>query len=108
MIRNVVAVERDGFDVRTLTVSFEVPDESFDILAAIERAVEDYVKTEEGKKTYEYTGGYFNLADFDMNVPNEICENHGFKKVDSLMQDIEIDWDHDFSCGIEEDEEDEE
>ena len=51
MIRNIVAVERDGFNVKTLTVAFEVPDEKFDLLEAIKKASTDYCKTPSGIRT---------------------------------------------------------
>ena len=103
MIKNITAVERDGFDIRTLTVSFEVPDENFDILSAISKAVADYIKTDAGRQTYEHNCECFNLADFNTSVPNEFCEKYGFKKIDSLTQDIEIDWDYEFTSLIDDD-----
>lgn len=96
MIRNIVAVERDGFNVKTLTVAFEVPDEQFNLLEAIKKASTDYCKTPAGICTKEYTCGAFNLGDFEQNVDNSFCEKYGFKKIDARLSDIEIDWDHQF------------
>lgn len=93
MIRNVVAVERDGFNVRTLTVSFEVPDENFNLIRAIKNACNEYIRTEDGRKTYIGNCDAFNMGDMVSYVPNSICEKYGFKMSDSVLSDIEIDWD---------------
>lgn len=91
------AIERDGLSIRVLTVIFEVPAENFDIEENINRAVADFAKTENGKQTLEYTSGYFNLADVVQYLPNELCEKHGFKIINSALTDTELDWDHDFT-----------
>ena len=93
----VTAVERDGLDLRMLTIIFEIPDKDFDILEGIKLAVQDYIKTPEGKKTMEYNSGYFNLADVAGSLPNKYCVAHGFSMVDSALSDINIDWDYDFA-----------
>lgn len=96
-IRNVTAVERDGLNVRTITVSFHVPDESFDLMEAIRKAVAEFAETENGKDALEYTCGYFNLADVAAFLPEYFCRRHGFTVADALNQDEEIDWDFDFT-----------
>lgn len=93
MLRTVVAVERDGFNARVLTLHFDVPSKGFDLVAAVRKAATDYCKTENGKKVYEYNCSAFNWADFDMSVPQEFCEKNGFRKVDSTVPDIEVDLD---------------
>lgn len=93
MLRTVVAIERDGLDFRVLTLQFEVPNEDFDLKDAVCKAATDYCKTPDGKKTYDYNCSYFNWADFATNVPQEFCERYGFKKVDSAVSDIEVNWD---------------
>lgn len=94
MLRNVVAIERDGWDLRTLTIVFEVPNEAFDLVEAVKKASTEYCQTEEGRATYNYNCHSFNWADFAMSVPNEICEKYGFKKVvDEILSDIEVNWD---------------
>lgn len=109
MLRTVVAIERDGFDVRVLTIQFDVPDENFNLEYAVRKAATDYCRTESGRKVYKYNCSWFNWADFDMNVPSEFCEKHGFKKVESgILSDITVDWDEHLvdDDQIEEDEED--
>lgn len=93
MLKTIVAIERDGMDVRVLTLHFEVPNTQFDLKAAVKAACTEYCKTEEGKKVYEYNCNNFNWADFEMNVPQEICEKHGFKLIQSDVADEEVDWD---------------
>lgn len=94
MLRNVVAVERDGWDLRTLTIVFEVPNEAFDLVEAVKRASTEYCLTEEGRATYRYNCHSFNWADFAMSVPNSICEKHGFRVVvDGILSDLEVNWD---------------
>ena len=97
VIRTLTAVERDGLDLRLLTVCFEIPERNFDLLSAIKLAVRDYLQTEDGKKTAEYNSGYFNLADVVSSLPREFCEKHGFRIMDSALTDEDIDWDFEFN-----------
>lgn len=93
MLQTVVAIERDGLDVRTLTLLFEVPDEHFYLEYWVRKAATDYVKTEEGRRVYSYNCHWFNWADFAMSVPNSFCEKYGFRMVDTALSDITVDWD---------------
>lgn len=93
MIQNVVACEYDGREMRTLTVSFEIPDASFNLMRAVCKAATDFCNTAEGRKIYSYNCRNFNLADFETSVPNSFCEKYGFRKVDSYLSDIVIGWD---------------
>lgn len=101
--KTLTGVERDGLDLRLITICFEIPDPEFDLLSAISDAVKDYAKTENGKKTISSNCGYFNLADVAANLPRECCEAHGFKMIDSALTDETIDWDYDFYCTTDED-----
>ncbi len=93
MLRTVIAIERDGLDLRVLTLQFDVPSKEFDLKDAVCKAATDYCKTPDGKRTYDYNCSFFNWADFAMSVPQEFCEKHGFKRIDSVVSDIEVDWD---------------
>lgn len=93
MLRTVVAIERDGLDFRVLTLQFDVPSKEFDLKDAVCKAATDYCKTPDGKRTYDYNCSFFNWADFAMSVPQDFCEKYGFKRVDSVVSDIEVDWD---------------
>lgn len=93
MLRTVVAIGRDGLDFRVLTLQFDVPSKEFDLKDAVCKAATDYCKTPDGKRTYDYNCSFFNWADFAMSVPQDFCEKYGFKRVDSVVSDIEVDWD---------------
>lgn len=94
LIRNVVAVERDGMDMRTLTIPLKVPDADFDVMDAVRKACTYYVtKTDEGRKVFAYNCNEFNWADFESNVPNDICRMFGFEKLESCGSDCIADWD---------------
>lgn len=93
MLQTVVAIERDGRDFRSLAITFDVPYKEFNIVTAVKAAATDYCKTTDGKNVYDYNCQQFNWADFEVNVPNEICERYGFKKVDSVLGNIEVNWD---------------
>lgn len=92
MLQTIVAIERDGMDVRAISLSFDVPDQEFDLVSAVKSAALAYCKTDKGKAIYEYNCSLFNWADFDA-VPSEFCEQYGFKKVDAALGDIIVDWD---------------
>ena len=96
ILKTITAVERDGFDLRLLTVIFEIPDKDFNLLDGIKAAVGDYIKTSEGRKTFDYNCEQFNLADVASSLPNKFCEAHGFKMIDSALADMDIDWDYSF------------
>ena len=104
MLQTINAIERDGFEVRVLSILFDVPDKDFDLLKAAKLAATEYCKTAKGKRTYEYNCSQFNWADFEMSIPNEFCEKYGFKKVDSALADIIVDWDEHLvdDCALEE------
>lgn len=93
--RTIVAVEHDGLNVRVLAIMVRILDQrpGFDIRQAVKAACLDYVGTEDGRKTYSYNCGCFNWADFACNVPNEICRNHGFERICSDEESMEVDWD---------------
>ena len=95
-IRTIIATEHDGTDTRTLVINIRILDgdpQSFDVKDAVTKAVHEYLCTEEGKEVYDHNCEGFNWADFESNVPNEICHRHGFEKVESTTSDLEVDWD---------------
>lgn len=93
MLQTVIAIELDGVNVRAISLQFEVPDKDFDLKGAVYAAATEFCQTEEGRKTYDYNCSCFNWADFDVNVPDEICERHGFKKIKGELADMVVDWD---------------
>ena len=96
ILKTITAVERDGFDLRLLTVVFEIPNKEFDLLGGIKKAVGDFIRTSEGRKVFDYNCECFNLADVVSSLPNKFCEAHGFKIIDSTLADMDIDWDYSF------------
>lgn len=95
-LQTIVAVEQDDMGVRALAVVIRILDENpdFDIKQAVKDACLEYVKTETGRKTYDYNCSGFNWADFASGeIPNEICKNHGFELVKMDMPSLDVDWD---------------
>lgn len=84
MLKIITATETEGCETRNLTMIFEVED-SINLYEAIKAACQDYCLTEEGKRTYEGNCNAFNWGDFDVYVPDAICQKHGFKKLNSVM-----------------------
>ena len=93
MIRTIIAMERDGLDVRILTLNFDVPGKDFDLCSAVKAACLEYCQTDAGKKIFEGNCNCFNWADFDVHVPGAICEKHGFKKVPAETADFIVNFD---------------
>lgn len=91
MIKTITAIEHDGLDIRTITAVFTIPSPDFDIISAVKAASNEYIATENGKRTLEHNCGYFNFADFLACVPEEICKKHGFTY--KTTGDMIIDWD---------------
>ena len=107
-IKTLTAVERDGFRMRLLTMVFEVPDEKFDLVGTIRKAVTDYCRTEEGRNVYEYNCRCFNLADVEVSFPKERFEKYGIRYVDSFLTDGgDVEWDEQFVDDLDDEDEDE-
>ena len=75
-----IANETDGCDFRTFVMVLEIAD-CVDFKEAIEAACKEYCLTEEGKRVFEHNCRCFNWGDFDLHVPNSICEKHGIRKL---------------------------
>ena len=74
----ITAIDRDGFEFHFSHICLGVSDDmdKLDVKKAIEKASTEYCKTEEGQKLYKYNNNSFNYGDFDLYVPNEICEKY--------------------------------
>lgn len=93
IMENIVAVERDGLDVRVISIPVVYDDKVInDITQAVRDACAEYIRTPEGRAMYDYNCSAFDWADFDAYVPNEICKKHGFTKRESVRS-VEVDWD---------------
>lgn len=101
-LKSIVAIERDGFDIRAFAMEFDVFDESTDLQSAVRKACSEYMKTSDGAESY-YTvkDECFNWADFWDDVPNSICEKYGFRKMNSIVSDDDVDWDEQLFDGYE-------
>jgi len=92
MLKIIVATETDGLKTTNLVMVLDVDNENINIQQAVSNACKEYCLTEEGKETFERNCNCFNWGDFDTHVPNEICQKHGFRKVESNVAE-EFDFD---------------
>lgn len=92
MLKKIIACEIDVVDWQVLNLDFEVPDEEFDLMAAIRAAVLEYCQSEDGKDVYEGNCNSFNWGDFNSYISNEICARHGFQKIDSDSISVVVDF----------------
>lgn len=93
--QTVVAVERDGLDLRVMSIRFELLKPNLDLKQAVYDACTEFVKTsEQGRTLYSYNCGCFNWADLaSSGIPEEICVKHGFRILDDDAADLVVDWD---------------
>lgn len=98
-IASITVREYVNRDIQQFTLLLEIlsPDikTTTDLEFAVQKACTEYVKTEEGKRIYSYNCQNFNWADFDMNVPEDICKKHGFRKLEGQKteMDFTVNWD---------------
>lgn len=91
--RVVTAIDQDGISSTTiLTMVFSVPNNDFDIAAAVQEASVEYCRTPAGLDVYEHNCGNFNYGDFADNVPEEICVKHGFKLLSTEVTSETVDF----------------
>jgi hypothetical protein len=92
IIKTIVATESWGEDSRTIVLSFEVPDHGFDLIAACKKAALAYCKTEKGYEAFTCCNVYsFSWSDFEIHVPNSIMEQFGFRRIEPVQVDYEVD-----------------
>lgn len=94
---NIIVVEHDGLESRSFVLNFVITDakitDTDSLRDAVRKACTEYAQTEEGKKTLDYNCGCFNWADFEANVPQDICEKYGFRIDNSNIIFGEVNWD---------------
>ena len=73
MLKNIVATEYESGNIRALTMEFEVPDSSFDLINAVKAAVADFCKTKQGVRAFTENGNNFNWGDVVACLPDEFC-----------------------------------
>lgn len=93
MLKTVIAVENDGMDTRVLVLNLDLPSKDFDWKAAVEAACVEFCQSEYGKSVFEHNCNQFNWADFDLYVPDEICQKHGFRKIGAEIADETVNFD---------------
>jgi len=91
--RIITATEKDGLNTRSLNIQLYIIKPGLNIHDAIVAACTEYCKTEEGRKTYKENNCNFNWGDFATYVPNDICRKYGFIKVDTDIQEEEVNFD---------------
>ena len=91
----VIATEQDGLQTRSIVIELEIlsPLPNFDILKAVKDASLEYCKTDEGKDTFTHNCDCFNWADFNMFVPNTICQKYGFLKIGDCLDTFNVNFD---------------
>jgi len=88
LIREVRAL--DGLSLAK-TFYFKVPNEDFDIKAAIKAACIAFLSTEDGRKICENDRNEFSWHMFMEYVPNSICRRYGFEMVTLNMPAVHVD-----------------
>ena len=93
-LKTIVAPEVTGINPETTVMTFEVPDENFDVVAACKKVAIAYCQTEAGKYDYLYMcNKNFNWGDFDLYVPASFIEQFGFRKIESKTKVIRVEHD---------------
>lgn len=59
----------------------------------VRKAVQEYLKTPEGKRDMEYACGYYNWGDAIRTIPDDFWEEHGLKPINHTATDIWVDHD---------------
>lgn len=77
-----IATEGYGDDSTNIAMVVEIAD-GVDFEKSAMLASTEYCLTEEGREVYENNCECFNWGDFDLNVPNKICEKYGIRKIKS-------------------------
>lgn len=93
MKKTIIAKENDGCKDFMLAMTFDVPDEDFDLLGAIKKAVAAICNTPKGRARYEKNHQRFDWGDFiDFAYgTNTFCERFGFKLDSTAPADITVD-----------------
>lgn len=97
MERTVIALERDGMDIRALAFRFQILKPDLDLHEAVKAAVTEYIATTEtGRNIYRYNCDNFNWGDLaSTTLPEDLCVRHGFRIIPDDEADEIVDWDED-------------
>ena len=78
-MRTIMAVEKKFLSERYVRIDLESKLDDAALSAAISEACLEYAQTLEVEKIRDRNGD-LNWADMIINIPNVICQKHGFKK----------------------------
>ena len=84
MLYIISSADYDGRHMDITSVLLEsdkTPEEGFDIDTAVSKAINEYVRTDEGFRILAENDGTLNLDIFNDCIPNEICKKYGFHKI---------------------------
>jgi len=84
MLHTIAAIIHDPKYPSASIITLESTSDDLDIIKAVKDACNEHCRTEGGKRDLEATCGDFNWGDFITYVPNEICERHGFRYVNTV------------------------
>ena len=104
MIHVITAVVHDPKHPSASVITLESLSDELDIMQAVRAACNEWCRSEEGRRDYEYANGYFNWGDFANCVPDEVCQRHGFKHL-STVDTVMVDHDEVLRDEIEEEDE---
>lgn len=93
---SIIVIEHDGIDERTGILNIRILDKhkcEDSITEAMKKAVHAFLCTKEGYAVYQHNCECFNWMDFWDNVPNTICQEYGFEKLDRQQETVNVDWD---------------
>ena len=103
MQQTIIAKYHDGDDWNVLGIIIKSTDGKLEsksaVVEAFKAAAAEYAKTPDGKDVVDDNCGDFNYGDFVNSVPDEICEKHGFRVVDTFQTELIVDHD---DCLVEE------
>lgn len=86
-----IASETDSLDSTNIVMIVGIKP-GVDFKEAAIAATKEYCNTAEGKIILKENCGFFNWGDFNLNVPNSICEKYGIKKIQSFANAVELDY----------------
>ncbi len=92
MKKTIIAHESDGREFYMLAMTFEVPDDDFDLVGAVKKVSTAICNTPKGRMTYENNNRHFDWGDFADSATSATCEPFGFKLVGVVPADITVDW----------------
>ena len=103
-----VIVQNDSFEYRdnNFVLTYEVADHVKDPVANLRSAIQEYGRTEQGKRDTAYACGYYNWGDAACAAMDEILAKYGLTSLDKGTVDIFVNHDEILIDGDDEAEDD--